>query len=211
MKNNFQKLITVFEAMADGVCIVNQNFNIEYMNPVMIENLCDGTGTKCYKILEQQSEICSRCDAVRVFKGETLRREVYNKRADKFYDIVEIPLENDDGTISKLSIFRDISPRKRQEEKLKDSEQQFRMLFEHVGCGVFISSKEGKFLDANRALLDMLGYSNKEEFLKIDIAHDLYLRPEDRQNFIQTIEREGRVIDLEVEFKKRTVPLYRRF
>jgi len=128
---------------------------------------------------------------------------MYNKRADKFYDIIEIPLKNDNGTVSKLSFFRDISPKKRQEEKLKASEQQFRNLFEHVGCGVFISSKEGKFLDANHALVDMLGYSNREEFLKIDIAHDLYSRPEDRQYFIQTIEREGRVINLEVEFKKK--------
>ena len=44
-----------------------------------------------------------------------------------------------------------------------------------MGCGVYISSK-GKFLNANQALLDMLGYKNKKEFLKIDIAKDLYLR-----------------------------------
>ena len=203
MKKNLQKLSTIFDAMADGVCIVNQEFTIEYMNPVMVDDFCDGIGTKCYKILEKQSEICNRCEATRVFKGETLRREMYNKKADKFYDIVEMPLENDDRTVSKLSIFRDISPKKRQEEKLKASEQQYRRLFEQVGCGVYISSKEGRFLDANRALLDMLGYSKMEEFLEIDIVPDLYLRPEDRQKFIKTIEREGRVIELEVDFKKR--------
>ena len=203
MKNNLHKLSTIFEAMADGVCIVNQDFTIEYMNSVMVDNFCDGVGEKCYEILEKRNEVCIYCEAGRVFKGETLRQELYNKRADKFYDIVEIPLENDDGTVSKVSIFRDVSPKKKQEEKLKASEQQYRRLFEHVGCGVFISSKEGKFLDANNALLDMLGYSNREEFLQIDIAQDLYLRPEDRQRFVEIIERDGRVIDLEVEFKKR--------
>ena len=167
MKNNLQKLSTIFEAMADGVCIVNQDFTIEYMNSVMVDNFCDGVGKKCYEILEKRNEVCIYCEAGRVFKGETLRQELYNKRADKFYDIVEIPLENDDGTVSKVSIFRDVSPKKKQEEKLKASEQQYRRLFEHVGCGVFISSKEGKFLDANNALLDMLGYSNREEFLLV--------------------------------------------
>ena len=203
MKNDLRKLSTIFEAMADGVCIVNQDFTIEYMNSVMVENFCDGVGEKCYEIFEKRNEVCIRCEAGRVFKGETLRQELYNKRADRFYDIVEIPLENDDGTVSKVSIFRDVSPKKKQEEKLKASEQQYRRLFEHVGCGVFISSKEGRFLDANNALLDMLGYSSREEFLQIDIAHDLYLSPEDRQRFVEIIEREGRVIDLEVEFKKR--------
>jgi two-component system NtrC family sensor kinase len=71
-----------------------------------------------------------------------------------------------------------------------------------VGCGVFISSKEGKFLDANHALQQMLGYQSREELLKIDLPNDLYLRPEDRLKFIETIERDGSVTNLEVEFKK---------
>ncbi len=203
MKADLQKLITIFEAMADGVCIVNQDSTIEYMNSVLVKDFCDGIGEKCFQIFEERNDSCADCEAAKVFKGETLHQEVYNKKTDKYYDIVEIPLKNDDNTVSKLSIFRDISLKKRQEEKLKATEQQYRRLFEHVGCGVFISSKEGKFLDANLALLDMLGYSKREEFLKIDIVHDLYVKNEDRLRFIEITEQEGPVIDLEVEFKKR--------
>lgn len=203
MKDDLHKLITIFDLMADGVCLVDKNFTIEYMNSVMVEDFGQGVGKKCYQILENRSEVCSRCKAATIFGGETLRREMYSRRANKFYDIVEVPLENDDGTVSKLSIYRDVSAKKRQEERLKASKEQYRDLFEHVGCGVFISSKEGKFLDANQALQQMLGYPNREELLKIDLPNDLYLRPEDRQKFIETIEREGRVINLEVEFKKK--------
>lgn len=203
MKNDLKKLTAIFEAMADGVCIVNQDLTIEFMNSVMTENFGDAIGRKCYETLENRDEICSRCDAEKVFNGETVHQEVFNKNVGKFYDIVEIPLQNDDGSISKLSIFRDITLKKRQEEELKASEQHYRRLFEHVGCGVFISSKEGKFLDANDALLDMLGYPSRDEFLSIDIAQDLYLKPQDRQQFMQIIEHEGSVIDLEVEFKKK--------
>ncbi len=203
MKNDIQKLITIFEAMADGVCIVNQDFTVEYMNTVMVENFCEGVGNKCYKVFENRNDMCTPCDAERVFKGETLHREIYNKRVDKVFDIVEIPLKNDDGTLSKLSIFKDISSKKIQEEKLKASEQQYRRLFEHVGCGVYISTKKGRFLDANIALIHMLGYSNWEEFREIDIIHDLYLRPEDRLRFIEIVEREGSVLELDVDFKKK--------
>jgi PAS domain S-box-containing protein len=66
-----------------------------------------------------------------------------------------------------------------------------------------MSSKEGKFIDANQALLDMLGYESKEEFLSIDIEKDLYVKPEDRQKFQRLIERDGRVTDYEVEFKRK--------
>jgi two-component system NtrC family sensor kinase len=49
----------------------------------------------------------------------------------------------------------------------------------------------------------MVGYQDKEEFLKIDIAKDLYVNPEDRKTFQRLIEQHGFVKDLEVEFKKK--------
>ena len=203
MKNDLRQIIDIFDLLADGVCLVNKNLTIEYMNSVLVKDFCDGVGEKCYEILENRPDICSRCQATSVFNGETLRRQMYNRSANKFYDIVEVPFEKEDGTISKLSIYRDVSAKKRQDERLKASEEQYRNLFEHVGCGVFISSKEGKFLDANHALQQMLGYPSREELLKIDLPNDLYLRPEDRFEFVETIEREGHVINREVEFKKK--------
>ncbi|MEM3079207.1 MAG: PAS domain-containing protein, partial [Thermoproteota archaeon] len=83
-------------------------------------------------------------------------------------------------------------------EKVKESEEKYRNLFERVQHGLFISSKEGRFLDCNKALLNMLGYENKEEFLNIDIAKDLYVNPEDRKRFQDLVERQGFVKDFEV-------------
>jgi two-component system NtrC family sensor kinase len=88
--------------------------------------------------------------------------------------------------------------------------EEYQNLFEHVGVGVYISTKEGKFVDANQTFLDMLGYPNKEEFLKINIIKDLYLFPEDRQVFQSMIERDGKLTDYEVQFKRwdgRPIPI----
>ena len=107
-------------------------------------------------------------------------------------------------------IVVDQSHRKQIEKKLRASQEDFKMLFENMATGVFISSKEGKFLNANQALLDMLGYENKEEFLNIDITKDLYVRPEDRRRFQEMIARDGQVIDYEVDFKRKdgtTIPI----
>jgi two-component system NtrC family sensor kinase len=49
----------------------------------------------------------------------------------------------------------------------------------------------------------VLGYESKEEFLKIDIAKDLYVNPEDRKTFQQLVEKQGFVKDFEVEWKKK--------
>jgi PAS domain S-box-containing protein len=198
-----QRLISVLDAIKDGIYIIDADYTLEFMNKAMVGDFGEGIGEKCYQIINKLEDICPWCRAKEVFKGETIHWEHHMPNVDKIYDLLEHPLENTDGTISKLSVCRDITQRKKREEKIKASEEEYRRLFEHVGCGAYISSKEGKFLDANKAALDMLGYGSKEEFLKMDITKDLYLRPKDRRKFQDMIERDGNVIDYEVDFKRK--------
>jgi two-component system NtrC family sensor kinase len=113
------------------------------------------------------------------------------------------PTQSEDGQIKTYAYIRDITERKKFERELKESEEKFRNLFERVRHGLFISSTEGKFIDCNQAMVEMVGYENKEEFLNVDIAKDLYVNPEDRKKFQKLIEEQGYVKDLEVEFKKK--------
>jgi len=213
MSDQNQKTIlstAILDAFEDGIYVMNQDLVVEYMNSAMIAEFGDGIGKKCHQVLNQSVDKCPWCQSDEVFEGKTVRREVYLPGVDKTYYLIEIPFENADGSISKLSIYRDITARKQQEQKLHASREDFKNLFEHVATGVFISSKEGKFLNANQALLDMLGYRSKEEFLNIDLPQDLYVRPEDRDRFKEMMERDGRVIDYEVEFKRKdgsTIPI----
>ena len=107
------------------------------------------------------------------------------------------------GKMQTYVYLRDVTERKRFERQVKESEERYRNLFERVQHGIFISTKEGRFLDCNPALLEMLGYRSKEEFLKIDIAKDLYVNPEDRRTFQRLVQKDGFVKDLEVEFKRK--------
>ena len=118
-------------------------------------------------------------------------------------EICIAPGRSENGKIKTYAYLRDITERKRFEKDLRESEEKYRNLFESVRHGLFISTKEGNFLDCNFALLEMLGYSNKEEFLKVEIAEDLYVHPEDRKDFQRLVETRGFVKDLEVEFKKK--------
>ena len=212
MKNkSSQSLKVILDAMQDGIYIINSQFTIEFMNKVMIDEFGDGVGKKCFEVIGEQNEICPWCSADQVFhEGKTIHREHHNPVNGKIYNVIDLPIQNIDGTMSKLGLFRDITRRKAQESKLREREQDYKRLFEHVGSGVYISSKEGKFIDVNKALMDMLGYDSKEELLNIDLSTDLYLKPEDRKKFQAMIEKEGRVIDYEVAFKRKdgsTIPV----
>jgi PAS domain S-box-containing protein len=110
---------------------------------------------------------------------------------------------SDEGDVKTYAYIRDITERLRCEKELKDSEEKLRTLFERVRHGLFISSRKGRFIECNQALLDMLGYANKKDLLRKDLPQDVYVNLEDRDMFMERVEREGCVKDMEVEFKKK--------
>jgi len=196
-------LTTILNTVEEGIYVIDRNYTVEYMNARMVDWFGQGVGKKCYEVLNGRHEICPWCRAPEVFEGRDLRRELYVPLVERTFTLTETPIHNPDGSVSKMTVYRDITHRKQREAKLKASEEHYRKLFEHVGVGVYISSKEGRFLDANQTLLDMLEYPNKEQFLNMDINTDLYVRPEYRRQFQEMIERDGRVMGYEVEFKKK--------
>jgi PAS domain S-box-containing protein len=198
------ELIDVLDSLEDGIYVINNNYVVEFMNKAMVKVFGNGRGKKCHQVINGSEEVCPWCTAGDVFeKGETSHEEIYLEALGKTYDLLELPLRNKDGSISKLSIYRDITSSKDQEKRLRASERNYRRLFENVAVGVYVSSKKGRFLNANPALLDMLGYKDKEEFLGINIKEDLYVNPDDRKKFQEMIERHGRVVDYEVDFKRK--------
>ena len=204
-------LVDVLNAMEDGIYIISADYTVEFMNKAMVEMFGEGAGKKCYEVINQSGVMCPWCRAGEVFEnGEAVHSEIYMPRVDRTYRIIEVPIKNTDGSISKLNIYRDITSRRDQELKLRATEQDYKRLFENVGVGVYISTKEGRFLNANPALLRMLDYASKEEFLEIIIQKDLYVRPRDRIDFQNMIEEFGRVINYPVDFKRRdgsTIPV----
>jgi diguanylate cyclase (GGDEF)-like protein/PAS domain S-box-containing protein len=61
-----------------------------------------------------------------------------------------------------VSIARDITRRKQTEQALQESEQRFRLTFEHAGSGIAHVDLEGRFLRVNLSLCNILGYSSEE-------------------------------------------------
>ncbi|WDP91813.1 MAG: PAS domain S-box protein [Desulfobacter sp.] len=204
MADNTPRLQDALDVFDEGIYIVNEDYTVEYMNKFMRTYFGEGVGKKCYEVLTGEDQPCEWCRHEKVFKKqEAHRSEVYVPAVGKTFDVNELPVTNRDGTRAKLSIYRDISDVVAQKAKLKSSLASYQRLFRHVGCGVFISSKEGRFLDVNPALLKILGYEDKDEFLSLDLATDVYLRPEDRLRYQRTIEKKGQVVGYEVRWRRR--------
>jgi PAS domain S-box-containing protein len=81
------------------------------------------------------------------------------------------PIRNASGRVKiLLAEGRDITDRKEMEEIVRESENNYRTIFEAVNDWIFIQDiKTGKVLDANLKCLEILGYSSKAEVLGLSM------------------------------------------
>ena len=69
---------------------------------------------------------------------------------------------------------------KHAQDHLEQSEEKYRSLFENSLDGIYTSTIDGKYIDANQALIDMLCYDSKEQLMSINIPKQLYWNEKDR-------------------------------
>ena len=106
------------------------------------------------------------------------------------------------GKTKKVSgVFQDITERKQIEATLRESEQKFRTLFEDSRDAIYITTKEGRFIDFNQAYLELFRYT-KEEMITL-LAKDTYMNLSDRDMFKKTIEKKGSVRDYEAKLRRK--------
>lgn len=90
------------------------------------------------------------------------------------------------------------TPRGRQ-----NTDSRYREMFEHSVAGMYRSSAEGRLLDANQALADILGYDGVEELFALDLGHQVYADPEHRDRLIERVESEGVIKDIQIELRRK--------
>ena len=84
---------------------------------------------------------------------------------------------------------------------LRESDERYRTLFDDVPVGLYRTTPGGQIFDANLAMVQMLGYPDRESLLKVN-AIDTFVNPEDRQRWQALMEREGVVRDFEVQVRR---------
>ncbi len=96
----------------------------------------------------------------------------------------------------------EIEARKKDQEKIAESERRFRLLFESSPIGMYVTTPGGNVIMVNNALVQMLGFPSEAELLKINIESGEYFSDYDRNNFKKEIAEKGKITGLESVWKK---------
>ena len=112
---------------------------------------------------------------------------VYANEADYFKEKEIVLLREAAADVSfALDNFGREATRKQAEELLRSSEERFTAALEQAPIGIALVSPDGLFLKVNRALCDLLGYSEPEllELTFMDLTH-----PDDREESRENVRR----------------------
>jgi len=89
------------------------------------------------------------------------------------------------------------------EKELRHSEAHYRALVENPTYGICHFDVDGKILDVNAALVQMLGYGSKEELMTVNMATEIIRDPTERANLFDSYRQTGHVDLIELEWKRK--------
>ena len=144
----------------------------------------------------------SPLDYDRIDSGTTVMAERTVRTKEGKQIQVELSLiKNADGTYQ--SFFRDITERIRQKQALIESEERYSCAFRTSPDSISITTVDGAFVDINNGFFELTGYTKEDVKGETSLSLNIWEEPEEREIFINTLKKEGRVSNFEAGFRRK--------
>lgn len=99
--------------------------------------------------------------------------------------------------------LEDVTERKQVEAALRASEERYRTLIENMPIGVYRTTPQGQILQANPALVAMLGYSSFEELAARNLEKEGFEPGYPRSQFRERLSRDGVITGMEAAWTRK--------
>jgi PAS domain S-box-containing protein len=192
--------INTFDSIHDIILAHDADFRIIKANQVLLEQLGQAAatviGNSCDSMLPHTLGEWTGCPYC-AMGGD----EEFTEGADPCFggfSVVSTSSYSEQGSPQKgtIHVVRDVTDRRSAEEK-------YRLLFEQVQEGVYVANSAGRLLDCNDAFVRMLGYSNREELLVLNLDSEICVDPRQRDSFRREIDTHNLVRNFEVSLRRK--------
>lgn len=170
--NQLKKLSRAVEQSPVSVVITDKDGYIEYVNPMFSSitgySYTESIGKKTSILKsgktakDKYAELWMTISGGKAWRGELLNK----KKNGEFYwdEVVISPLKNSDNVITHfIAVQEDITGKKRAEESILKSENEFRSVWENSVDGMRLCSEDGTIVRVNEAFCRLF-IGKKEEF-----------------------------------------------
>ncbi len=194
-KTEFFELQGILENIDRGFMSVDRNWCIVYVNKKAAfdvnrkpKDLIGKNFWKEFPELEGTNAAKNYHEAME--KKVAVETEEYSLMTDRWNQQKAYPTAN--GIVI---AWADITERKKTEEKLRQSEEKYRLIVDTAEEGIWLATTDGKATFVNQKMADMLGYSKEEilgktgtDFLEKPLPEEVYRNRKilDKQGGIQT-------------------------
>ncbi|MFW6121029.1 MAG: PAS domain S-box protein, partial [Petrotogales bacterium] len=188
-----EKFKNLLEASPDVVFRLTKSGHIEYVSSNVKEMYGyypDELIGKHLKITTPAEELPNALKGLKtILDGKSLKNFEINQKG-KVGQIISMeinanPVEKDGKIVGLQGIMRNITERKRVEDKLKESEEKYRNLVELAPDAIVTIGMNGIITSCNTAALKMVGYS-REEYIGRHFTQLGILRKRDLPKFVKT-------------------------
>ena len=158
-----QEKAVILDAMTELVLYLDTDLKVIWANKAMHDafNLAPGqlNGQHCYTGLHNKSRACSICPAEKTLNTGKTHEVIDFSSYKRNWVLRSYPVRNERGDLTGVvEIVTDITDRRKAEEALRQSEQQYRELFENANDIIFVLDFDGKILSCNAAAAKTYGY-----------------------------------------------------
>jgi PAS domain S-box-containing protein len=170
LKDKQPFLESVFDAIQDGIVILDRDFTIVRVNRWLEKKYASKMpliGKKCHTVFQNRQDSCIECPCTISLETGKLHTHILPypsaQGPSEWFEFSMFRFEDVDGKImGAIGHVKDITERKQAEEQLKDEVNRRRILVEQSRDGIVVLDQNGKVFEANQQYAQMLGYSMEE-------------------------------------------------
>jgi len=157
----------------------------------------DLIGRACFDIWGSgRSEPCPECPITEARETGTVCSKETTTHDGRVWRVTGIPTGDGTNADRVIEVALEVTELREARRRLADRSESFRSLFEDSRDPVYVTTRNGRFLTANQAMVDLFGHTRNE--LMALTAAELYADPGDRPRFQSSVDRVGSVKDFPV-------------